>query len=91
MRPKISTAASPAGSRRREALRRSLNLPAVALLDRVGPLRFAAALRGGGGAVRLPRGPIPSLPLALGGGGITLRQAASSTPRWRRTGSVALR
>ena len=28
-----------------EALRRSLNLPAVALLDRVGPLRFAATLR----------------------------------------------
>ena len=28
-----------------EALRRSLNLPAVALLDRVGPTRYAAALR----------------------------------------------
>ncbi|MEJ0016591.1 MAG: penicillin-binding protein 1C [Acetobacteraceae bacterium] len=60
-----------------EALRRSLNLPAVALLDRVGPLRFAATLRSAGVALRLPRGADPSLPLALGGAGITLRDAAS--------------
>jgi penicillin-binding protein 1C len=60
-----------------EALRRSLNLPAVALLDRVGPLRFAATLRVAGVPLRLPRGADPSLPLALGGAGITLRQLAS--------------
>lgn len=60
-----------------EALRRSLNLPAVALLDRVGPLRFAATLAAAGVPPRLPRGADPSLPLALGGAGITLRQAAS--------------
>ena len=60
-----------------EALRRSLNLPAVALLDRVGPLRFAAILRAAGVTLRLPRGAEPSLPLALGGVGITLRQAAA--------------
>jgi penicillin-binding protein 1C len=59
-----------------EALRRSLNLPAVALLDRVGPLRFAATLRSAGVALRLPPGADPSLPLALGGAGITLRQLA---------------
>jgi penicillin-binding protein 1C len=59
-----------------DALRRSLNLPAVALLDRVGPLRFAATLRAAGAVLRLPRGADPSLPLALGGAGITLRQAA---------------
>jgi penicillin-binding protein 1C len=58
-----------------EALRRSLNLPAVALLDRVGPLRFDAALRAAGVALRLPPGADPSLPLALGGAGVTLRQA----------------
>ena len=67
-----------------DALRRSLNLPAVALLDRVGPLRFAAALRAAGAPVSLPEGADPSLPLALGGAGLTLRRAASSTPRWRR-------
>lgn len=60
-----------------EALQRSLNLPAVALLDRVGPLRFAATLRAAGVTLRLPRGADPSLPLALGGDGITLRQAAA--------------
>jgi penicillin-binding protein 1C len=59
-----------------EALRRSLNLPAVALLDRVGPLRFAATLRFAGATLRLPPGADPSLPLALGGDGITLRDAA---------------
>jgi len=59
-----------------EALRRSLNLPAVALLDRVGPLRFAATLRAAGVTLRLPHGADPSLPLALGGDGVTLRQAA---------------
>ncbi len=56
-----------------EALRRSLNLPAVALLDQVGPARFAARFRLAGVALRLPPGAAPSLPLALGGAGITLR------------------
>ena len=60
-----------------EALRRSLNLPAVALLDRVGPLRFAVSLRAAGVPLRLPVGADPSLPLALGGAGIDLRHLAS--------------
>ena len=60
-----------------EALRRSLNLPAVALLDRVGPLRFAATLKGAGVTLRLPPGADASLPLALGGAGLSLRQAVS--------------
>jgi penicillin-binding protein 1C len=56
-----------------EALRQSLNLPAVALLDRIGPLRFVEALRNAGAPLHLPPGAAPSLPLALGGGGTTLR------------------
>ena len=56
-----------------EALRLSLNLPAVALLDGVGPARFAASLRSAGAAPVLPRGVDASLPLALGGTGTTLR------------------
>ncbi len=60
-----------------DALRRSLNLPAVALLDRVGPLRFAATVRAAGVTLRLPRGADPSLPLALGGDGVTLRDVAA--------------
>ena len=56
-----------------EALRLSLNLPAVALLDGVGPARFAASLRSAGAAPVLPKGVDASLPLALGGAGTTLR------------------
>jgi penicillin-binding protein 1C len=59
-----------------EALRRSLNLPAVALLDRVGPQRFAATLRSAGVVLRLPRNADAALPIALGGVGITLRDTA---------------
>jgi penicillin-binding protein 1C len=53
-----------------EALRRSLNLPAVTLLARYGPERFFATLRGAG--LRLPEGAAASLPVILGGAGITL-------------------
>ena len=57
-----------------EALRRSLNVPAVALLDQLGPLRFLQALHEAGVQPRLPAGAAPSLPLALGGAGLTLRE-----------------
>jgi len=56
-----------------EALRRSLNLPAVELLDQIGPAQFAARLKVAGVTLHLPAGAVPSLPLALGGAGITLR------------------
>ena len=59
-----------------EALRRSLNLPAVALLDAAGPLRFAEALHAAGAKPRLPAGADPALPLALGGAGLTMREMA---------------
>jgi penicillin-binding protein 1C len=52
----------------------SLNIPAVALLDRVGALRFSSALKAAGTPMRLPRGADPALPLALGGAGTTLRE-----------------
>jgi len=56
-----------------EALRRSLNLPAVTLLEQIGPAQFAARVRMAGVTLHLPRGAAASLPLALGGEGITLR------------------
>jgi penicillin-binding protein 1C len=57
----------------REALQFSLNLPAVAVLDRLGPGRFTAALRAAGIGLRLPRpAEAPGLAVALGGAGITL-------------------
>ncbi len=57
----------------REALARSLNVPAVMVLDSVGPARFMAFLRHGGARVRLPPGATAGLPVALGGLGISLR------------------
>jgi penicillin-binding protein 1C len=55
-----------------DALRRSLNVPAVALLARYGAQRFASALRGAG--LVLPRDAEASLPVALGGAGLSLRR-----------------
>jgi penicillin-binding protein 1C len=56
----------------RKALQLSLNLPAVKLLDAVGPLRLAAAFRDAGVKVKLPRNSSPTLAVALGGVGMTL-------------------
>jgi len=57
----------------RQALQYSLNLPAVAALDRLGPGRFIAALAAAGIRLRLPDPAVePGLAVALGGAGITL-------------------
>jgi penicillin-binding protein 1C len=56
----------------RDALRMSLNVPAVMVLDRVGPLRFTLALQNAGARLAFPTKDAPSLPVALGGLGISL-------------------
>jgi penicillin-binding protein 1C len=56
----------------RGALQQSLNVPAVAVLDRVGASRFAARIAQGGGTLVLPKGEAPGLAMALGGVGVTL-------------------
>jgi penicillin-binding protein 1C len=57
----------------RQALQYSLNLPAVAVLDRIGPGRLIAALAAAGIQLRLPEPATePGLAVALGGAGITL-------------------
>jgi penicillin-binding protein 1C len=56
----------------RRALQLSLNVPAVAVLDRVGASRFAARLEQAGGAFALPEGEVPGLAIGLGGVGVTL-------------------
>jgi penicillin-binding protein 1C len=57
----------------REALQASLNIPAVALLDRVGPLRFVQRLSESGVPLAFPsEAKVPGLPVALGGVGISL-------------------
>src|ERR1700692_1383970 len=47
----------------------SLNVPAVAVLDKVGAGRFTARLRQAGGALVLPKGEVPGLAMGLGGVG----------------------
>ena len=56
----------------RKALQMSLNVPAVAVLDRIGAGRFTARLRQAGGALTLPRSEVPGLAMGLGGVGVRL-------------------
>ena len=56
MRRRISTSSYQGEVTAREALQLSLNVPAVELLDRVGPPRFLARLRGAGAEIELPAG-----------------------------------
>ncbi|GJE61807.1 Biosynthetic peptidoglycan transglycosylase [Methylobacterium trifolii] len=72
----------------RRALQTSLNVPAVALMELVGPARFVAHLRGAGAGIALPREAAPGLPVALGGLGITLTDLARLYAGLARAGSV---
>lgn len=61
-----------------EALRLSLNVPAVAVLDRYGPARFVNRLAAAGATVELPHSAVrPGLAVILGGVGTTLEHLAS--------------
>lgn len=60
----------------REALEESLNVPAVAVLDAIGPNRLAVRLKGAGATIKLPRIEAPSLAIGLGGLGLTLSDLA---------------
>ena len=68
------------------ALRLSLNVPAVDLLDRVGPVRFAARLDNAGISLRFPRGATPSLALILGGTGARLEDLVGAHAALQRNG-----
>ena len=57
-----------------DALQRSLNVPAVDILERTQPIRFASRLRAGGLRLRMDEGATPNLSLILGGGGTTLEE-----------------
>jgi penicillin-binding protein 1C len=56
----------------REALQQSLNMPAVAILDRVGASRLTARLAQAGATLVLPEGQAPGLAIGLGGVGTKL-------------------
>ena len=57
----------------RKALQLSLNVPAIALLDRVGASRLSARLKQAGGNLVLPKDEVPGLAMGLGGVGVTLQ------------------
>ncbi len=69
-----------------EALRLSLNVPAVDLLDRVDPVRFAARLASAGVVLKLPRGAQPNLSIILGGDGVTLEDLVGAYTALHRDG-----
>jgi len=56
----------------RKALQLSLNVPALAVLDRVGASRLATRLAQAGASLALPEGEAPGLAMGLGGVGIRL-------------------
>ncbi|UNK57044.1 penicillin-binding protein 1C [Pseudoxanthomonas daejeonensis] len=71
------------------ALRLSLNVPAVDLLDRIGAARFAARLDHAGIALRFPRGARPNLALILGGTGVRLEDLVGAFAAFQREGVAA--
>jgi len=60
----------------RDALQMSLNIPAVMVLDRVGPLAFTLSLQNAGARLAFPGRDAPTLPVALGGLGVPLADVA---------------
>lgn len=73
----------------RKALQQSLNIPAVAVLEGVGPARFAARLKRAGIRLRFDSGDKgPGLPLALGGAGVTLHELVTAYAGLARGGRV---
>ncbi len=72
-----------------EALQRSLNVPAVDLLERLGPERFAAQLRRAGLRLRLPANASPNLSLILGGGSTNLEELVGAYTSLARGGVAA--
>ena len=74
----------------REALQYSLNVPAVAVLDRLGPGKFTAALAAAGVRLKLPQPTSePGLAIALGGDGISLVDLATLYVALSHGGTVA--
>jgi penicillin-binding protein 1C len=72
-----------------QALRLSLNVPAVDLLDRVGPARFMARLANGGLNLQLPRNADPNLSIILGGVGARLEDIVGAYTAFNRGGVAA--
>ncbi len=72
----------------RKALQLSLNVPAIALLDRVGASRLSSRLRQAGANLVLPKDEAPGLAMGLGGVGITLQDLVQLYSGLARLGST---
>ena len=69
-----------------QALRLSLNVPAVDLLERVGAARFAARIDHAGIGLKFPAGGKPNLALILGGTGARLEDLVGAHAAFNRNG-----
>jgi penicillin-binding protein 1C len=72
----------------RRALQLSLNVPAIAVLDRVGVNRLSARLTQAGAALVLPKGEAPGLAMGLGGVGVRLSDLVMLYAGLARLGSA---
>src|SRR3954454_19714367 len=72
----------------RKALQLSLNVPAIALLDRVGSSRLSSRLKQAGTNLILPKDEAPGLAMGLGGVGVTLQDLAQLYAGLARLGST---
>ncbi|WP_213289994.1 penicillin-binding protein 1C [Bradyrhizobium sp. sGM-13] len=72
----------------RKALQLSLNVPAIALLDRVGSNRLSSRLKQAGGNLVLPKDEAPGLAMGLGGVGVTLQDLAQLYAGLARLGAA---
>ena len=72
----------------RKALQLSLNVPAIALLDRVGASRLSSRLKQAGTSLILPKDEAPGLAMGLGGVGVTLQDLAQLYSGLARLGAT---
>lgn len=69
-----------------DALRFSLNIPAVEVLEHLGPIRFASKLKNAGLNLRLPGNAIPNLSIILGGAGLKLEELVQTYGAFTQAG-----
>lgn len=73
----------------RQALQMSLNVPAISLLEAVGPMKLMSRFRQAGIGLQLPRDAEASLAIGLGGVGITLRDLVQAYTALADGGSLS--
>ncbi|MFZ6655097.1 penicillin-binding protein 1C [Undibacterium sp. TJN19] len=73
-----------------EALVKSLNVPAVEVLEQLGSTTFVSMLRRGGLKLEFPRGATPNLSVILGGAGARLEDMVGAYSSLARKGMAAV-